>query len=134
MLALNDPRWKSLSHAYGAATDIPGFLTKATQDFRPGHKPGSAWFDLWSALCHQGDIYTASYAAFPHLVALAPGHLERKRYDPLFLAGCIELTHLEGRGPDLPTDLAGPYAEAVATGRVLAEAHLNSAWDGDSAS
>jgi hypothetical protein len=37
------------------------------------------YFSLWSALCHQGDVYTASYAAVPYLVdavlaSPSPGH------------------------------------------------------------
>jgi len=132
MLALDDPRWTALSHAYGPASDIPDLLTRAGQDFRPGHQPESTWFDLWSALCHQGDIYTASYAALPHLIAVAQGHLERKRYDPIFLSACIELARLEGRGPAIPTDLAPSYRQAVAMARTLAVENVSSAWDSDS--
>lgn len=29
------------------------------------------WFRLWSSLCHQGDVFTASIAAVPHLVKVA---------------------------------------------------------------
>ena len=132
MLELDDSRWATLTHAYGHAADIPPLLAKAGEDTRPGHEPGSTWFDLWSALCHQGDTYTASYAAVPHLIALAPGHLERKRYDPLFLTACIELARLEGRGPAIPSQLATSYTEALARGWALAQAHVGSAWDEDS--
>ena len=132
MLDLDDPLWATLTHAYGRATDIPPLLAKAGEDSSPGHEPGSTWFDLWSALCHQGDTYTASYAAVPHLIALAPSHLKRKRYDPLFLAACIELARLEGRGPTIPSQLAASYTEALARGLVLAQTHVASAWDEDS--
>lgn len=132
MLALNDPRWTTLAHAYGPAQDIPVLLAKAGQDFRPGHQHGSTWFDLWSALCHQGDTYSASYAALPHLVVMAPGHLRRDRYDPLLLSACIELARLEGRGPEIPADLADSYQQSVAEARALAEANVLSAWDPDS--
>ena len=27
------------------------------------------WFSLWSALAHQGDVYSASFAAVPHVIA-----------------------------------------------------------------
>ena len=132
MLELDDPRWATLSHAYGQAADIPHLLAGADEDARPGHQPGSTWFDLWSALCHQGDTYTASYAAVPHLVALAPGHLERKRYDPLLLAACIELARLEGRGPAIPQELASAYRDSIEQARSLAHRHLEAAWDADS--
>jgi hypothetical protein len=132
MLPLDDPQWSTLTHAYGPAADIPTLLAKARKDTRPGHEPGSTWFDLWSALCHQGDTYTASYAAVPHLVALAPSHLKQKRYDPLFLAACIELARLEGRGPAIPPQLGPSYTEAIDRGRALAQTNLISAWDEDS--
>ena len=132
MLAFDDPQWAILTHAYGPAADIPPLLAKAEEDTGTGNEPGSTWFDLWSALCHQGDTYTASYAAVPHLLALAPGHLKRKCYDPLFLAACIELARLEGRGPVIPPQLASAYSEAISRGRALAQATLTSAWDEDS--
>jgi hypothetical protein len=94
----------ALSHASGPAKDIPSLLTRAAHDVRPGYQQDSTWFDLWSALCHQDDIYTASYAAVPHLIALAAGHLQRRNYDPLLLSASIELARLEGRGPEIPSD------------------------------
>jgi len=96
MLALSDARWSSFTHAYGPAKDIPALLSRARDDTGQASKPGTAWFDLWSALCHQGDTYTASYAAVPHLVQLAPDQLKRQRYDALYLTACIELARLEG--------------------------------------
>jgi hypothetical protein len=132
MLEFNDPRWATLTHAYGSAANIPSLLTKATEDMRPGHQPGTTWFELWSALCHQGDTYTGSYAAVPHLVALAPEYLNRKQYDPLFLAACIELARLEGRGPAIPGELTPAYSEAIDRGRDLAQESIASAWDADS--
>lgn len=131
MLALSDSRWSSYTHAYGPAEDIPALLSRARDDTGPGHKPGTAWFDLWSALCHQGDTYTASYAAVPHLVQFAPDHLKRQRYDPLFLTACIELARLEGRGPPIPPALAAAYREAIHRARELAEASILSTWNAD---
>ena len=132
MLAINDPRWATLRHAYGHAADIPALLSRAGEDARPGHQAGTTWFNLWSALCHQGDAYTASYAAVPHLVRMASVCLERQQYDPLFLTACIELARLEDRGPLIPTDLAPSYRASIEEARSIAEAHLGSGWDPDS--
>ena len=132
VLPLSSPRWAALQHAYGAAEDIPPLLERARSEKRHGHEPDTPWFDLWSALCHQGDTYTASYAALPHLVAIAKLPLFKRRYDPLLLVGCIELARLEGRGPAVPEDLARAYARAVDEARLLAETALRSAWDADS--
>ncbi|GMA16810.1 hypothetical protein E5F05_16535 [Deinococcus metallilatus] len=74
-LPLDDPRWNELTNAYGSAGDIPVLL-------RELEKPSESWawddepmYSLWSSLWHQGDVYTASYAAVPYLldaVKLAP--------------------------------------------------------------
>ena len=87
--------WPALSHAYGPAADIPALLTMAETDTRGGHIAGSTWFDLWSALCHQGDTYSASYAAVPLLIRLAELPAYREKYDPLLLAASIEVSRLE---------------------------------------
>ena len=131
MLPLGDPRWAQLQHAYGPASDLPALLTRAATDPRPGHHRESAWFDLWSALCHQGDAYSASLAAVPHLVALAPEALRRNSYDPLLLAASIEQARLEGRAPDVPEELAEAYTAAIQTGRALAQGTLPQAWNED---
>lgn len=132
VLALDDPRWANLSTAYGPAVDLPNLLTLAAEDFRPGHEEQSNWFALWSALCHQGDVYTASYAALPHLVGLATERLQRRHHDPLHLAASIELSRLEGRGPAVPEDLIASYYQAVEVGRRLAERSVSAAWDRES--
>jgi len=131
VLPLRDSRWAQLRHAYGPASDIPALLTRAATDPRPGHQRESAWFDLWSALCHQGDAYSASFAAVPHLVALAPEALGRCSYDPLLLAASIEQARLEGRTPELPAELAEAYTAALQAGRQLAEQALPQAWNDD---
>ena len=131
MLELDDPRWGTLSHAYGLASDIPSLLTRARDESRPGHQSDSAWFDLWSALCHQDDVYSASYAVVPHLVGLARRHLARQQYDALLLCACIELARLEGRGPAIPLELASEYEDAIAQACLLAQTHLSLAWNAD---
>jgi len=132
MLALSSARWPELQHAYGAAKDLPSLLARAPSDRRPGSRPDSIWFQLWSALCHQGDVYSASYAAVPHLVAIAKLPAFQRRYDPLLLAASIELARLEKRGPAVPEDLAVDYQQAVVEARSLAEIGLRNAWDDDS--
>jgi len=122
--------WASLKHAYGPANDIPGLLAAAAADPRPGHKPGP-WFDLWSALCHQGDAYSASLAAVPLLVRLAPSQLAARRYDAVLLAASIEQARLEGRAPEIPAGSRDEYSAAIADGLSAAESALPHAWNKD---
>ena len=124
--------WRELRHAYGPATDIPELLTKAQTDTRRGHITDSTWFRLWSALCHQGDVYSASYAAVPHVVGLAELPAYRSNYDPLLLASNIEASRLEGRGPALASDIGAAYRYALQKGLILAQKELEAASDLDS--
>lgn len=131
MLPLTDPRWSELQHAYGAAGDVPALLTRAATERRPGDHRESAWFALWSRLCHQGDAYTASLAAVPHLIALAPEALSRRSYDPLLLAAGIEQARLEGRAPTVSQDSRSAYESAIEQGKQLASSALPGAWNSD---
>lgn len=68
MLSLHSPRWQELEHAYGTAADIPALLEQL--DSLPNDDGESEpWFAIWSALAHQGDVYSASFAAVPHVIA-----------------------------------------------------------------
>lgn len=76
--------WSRLTHAYGAAHDIPGLLDQA------GPAPADrVWSDLWSRLCHQGTVYTASYAALPALTEMARQWRAPQQFQPLLLAAAI---------------------------------------------
>lgn len=110
--------WSSLRHAYGAATNVPDLLAAAEQS---AAQVGSAWDDAWGHLCHQGTVYSASYAAIPLLAALvarAPVH----GYMPgLHLAGAILASN---DGPESSVDVRSRYASEVAAMRDIAEATL----------
>jgi|SRR6185369_991830 len=116
-----EAQWKDLGHAYGSASDIPELLLRAETDLRGGHEQDSTWFSLWSALCHQGDIYSASYAAVPHLVRLAQLAAYRGNYEPLWLAAHIELAHREGHGPALPASMATSYQRSLETALLISQ-------------
>jgi hypothetical protein len=76
--------WARLSHAYGSAEDIPGLLDRIETAPSAG-----LWNGLWSALCHQGTVYSASFAALPRLGAIAAARAGAERVSALVLAGSI---------------------------------------------
>lgn len=76
--------WAQLDHAYGDAADIPDLLDQA----RP-EAAQDVWQDLWSRLCHQGSVYTASYAAIPALAEKARSWTPPQCFEPLILAASI---------------------------------------------
>jgi hypothetical protein len=76
--------WSKVSHAYGSAEDIPALLDRIAS----GPKP-ELWSDLWSALCHQGSVYSASFAALPWLAGVAGSDDREQAVNALALAGAI---------------------------------------------
>ncbi|WNM30266.1 hypothetical protein RKE30_07525 [Streptomyces sp. Li-HN-5-11] len=76
--------WSQLHHAYGTAEDVPGLLDAVSPAPRD-----SGWTELWSRLCHQGTVYSASHAALPILRDMARQWSPADRQMPLVLAGAI---------------------------------------------
>ncbi|MEV7387102.1 hypothetical protein [Streptomyces sp. NPDC091215] len=76
--------WHRLTHAYGRADGIPGLFARLG-----GTEDDSVWSELWSALCHQGSVYDASWAALPTLTEIACGRAPGGPADALMLAGAI---------------------------------------------
>ena len=112
MLQLPSTRWAELTHAYGEASDIEEFLTRlATGD-------ETAIEDLSGSLVHQNSVYSASYAAVPHLVDIA-----RRLDDPdlkantLILVGQIasssDFRSNTGLAPDIDTAYRAALPEAL---------------------
>lgn len=118
--------WSKLNHAYGPASDIPKLLQAARRAPAPSDYRDEPWFSLWSALCHQGDVFTASYAAVPELMAIA----EARHTDPgvqcecLYLAAMIELERSVPEGlkppPVVPEELKTEHRMAIQRGATLA--------------
>ena len=141
MIELDDPRWPELSHAYGSAADLPELLRQLARATGPkiGYQ-SEPWFTLWSSLCHQGDVYDASYAALPHIVEIAVSAKEPIDFSFLQLPAAIEIARNSGNGPpvtecvavhrhedwDEPTLLSAVSALAAAKGHHrIAEAIMN---------
>ena len=95
--------WSQLTHAYGTAENVPGLLECARPD-----PENSAWNDLWSCLCHQGTVYSASFAVLPALTQIAREWSAADRAIPLILAGAIVSS------TDRPYDQADPFVSHAA--------------------
>jgi hypothetical protein len=130
MLPLDHPRWSELRHAYGAADDVPERLRALAAAPGPaGEIEQEPWYGLWSALCHQGNVFSASYAAIPHIVRIAiksPGPVDLSFFA---LPAAVEVARISGRGEAIPDDLGEAYRTALVD---LAEAvarHRFEPWD-----
>ena len=130
MIELHDPRWEKLSHAYGSAADTPELLRQLAGATGPNIRYDSdPWFTLWSSLCHQGDVYEASYAALPHIVEIAC--TAKSAIDCSFfqLPAAIEIARHGGKGPPVPVDLATAYNDAVSRLTECVALHRHEDWD-----
>lgn len=129
-MGLSDPTdWSMLPHAYGPAGDIPPLLRRLGVDPTPKNPNDEPWFTLWSALCHQGDVYSASYAAVPEIVHIglaAKGPIDIGFF---MLPACIEVARSTGHGPALSDAVTGPYRLALRQLHDCAYAHADDQWD-----
>jgi len=112
VLSLESERWSELQHAYGGAKDIPALL-KQLHGLPASDGEAEPWFFLWSALAHQGDVYSASFAAVPHVVAAlatAPSKAGESFFQfPAWVEICRAKNQVE-----VPPDLQGAYFESLA--------------------
>lgn len=120
MVSLDDEKWRELRHAYGSAEDVPALLRQLwAASGSPENYRDEPWFSLWSALCHQNDVYSASYAAVPHIVEIAatrPPH-DRREF-ALFTASIEADRHRETAAP-LPSELEADYFASIEKMRAL---------------
>ena len=124
MLDLQSSQWRQLHDAYGSAERIPDLLGKLAGHPSYTSYQSEPYFSLWSALCHQGDVYPAFYAALPHIVHVAEENPAKAHWDLVLLPTCIEIARLEGRGPELPPQLADAYNAAIVhLPKVIASMH-----------
>lgn len=128
MIDLSSNRWGKLQHAYGNAADIPGNL-KAIEGVPYSDEEEGPWLYLYSSLCHQFEIDTASYAAFPHIVLFAENAEPRLRFDYLSLASTIEAERcMTNFTPRFPQGLKEPYFQACEKAAILSVELLREKW------
>ncbi|MFD5161129.1 HEAT repeat domain-containing protein [Streptomyces hawaiiensis] len=94
---IDEVDWASLRHGYGSAEDVPGLL-RGLASADPAERQ-TALDGLYGAVHHQGDVYDATVACVPFLLALAVREEVPDR------AGVVELLvsigDIGGAGDDL---------------------------------
>ncbi len=112
MLSLVDPRWHELAQAYGSAEDVPRVLAALASTTETGAQ-SELWFALWKMLHQPNEAFSASYAAAPHLVALAARGDVDTCARAVHLVTRIELSRRAPGAATMPPDLLASYAEAI---------------------
>lgn len=113
--------WSHLSHAYGSAGDIPALLDRIASESNVDR-----WNDLWSALCHQGSVYSASFAALPWLAGVAGSEDRAQAVNALTLAGAIMAGSAQPHGAG---NVRARYAAEVESLLAVVNQHLRAAPD-----
>lgn len=111
MIPLDSPDWADFHHAGGCAADVPQLLEAIAVSGPVNRDWDGPWHQLWERLCNQDCVFTASYAALPHLVSLAV--IPAVATDCLALAAAIAAHQTDARSPAIPDRLAPPYADAL---------------------
>jgi hypothetical protein len=129
MLSLDSHRWGELKHAYGTAGNIPALL-RQLGDLPSSKNDAEPWLTLWSALAHQGNVYSASFAAVPHVVhalASAPSRADHSYFQfPAWVEICRARNQVE-----IPEDLRASYLESLAQLPAHVAAASNRSWESD---
>ena len=127
MLSLDSDRWAELQHAYGSAADIPALLVELRRLPRSGGE-AEPWFTIWSALAHLGDVYSASFAAVPHVIealAIDPPNADSAYFQ---FPAWVEICRVR-KSAAVPNDLRDAYFGSLNRLPTLAAAAAAVPWD-----
>lgn len=127
MLSLDDPRWFELQHAYGEAVDIP-VLLKQLADVPSSENNNEPWFSIWSALAHQGDVYSASFAAVPHVIEALASAPMRADFTYFQFPAWVEICRVK-KSVSVPEDIASAYFDSLSRLPALVAAASPRKWD-----
>jgi hypothetical protein len=129
MLSLDSPLWRELRHAYGVASDTPALL-RQLQSLPDSSGESEPWFSLWSSLAHQGDVYSASFAAVPHVVRALATAPTSASFTYFQFPAWVEICR-QNHGAPIPPELEAAYFSALAELPGLVAAASARPWDAD---
>ena len=129
MLSLESLRWAELQHGYGSATDIPALIEKLV-GLPSASDRSEPWFSIWSALAHQGDVYSASFAAVPHVIRILETSPLKAGAVYFQFPAWVEICRKK-KGVKVPEDLAPAYFEALSKLPALVAAASDREWDAE---
>jgi hypothetical protein len=86
------------------------------------------WFSLWSALAHQGDVHSASFAAVPHVIEALASAPSRADFSYFQFPAWVEACRVKN-GVPVPEDIAPAYFESLSRLPALVAAAASREWD-----
>jgi hypothetical protein len=130
MLSLESTRWEQLTQAYGSAEDVPRLL-EALACIGTESAREEVWFALWRTLYRPGEVYSASYAAVPHLLDISRVFSLRERAQGVHLVTRIEVARRALASAPIPDDVIAAYAKAVEDLPEFVAASTDESWPAD---
>jgi hypothetical protein len=127
VLSLDSPKWSELIHAYGAATNIPDLL-RQLEAMPPYEGENEPWFSIWSALAHQGDVYSASFAAVPHVVRVLSEAPDKADFSYFQFPAWVEICR-QKKSVAIPGELEADYFAALRQLPALVARAADREWD-----
>jgi hypothetical protein len=106
-------------------------LLQSLYEFPPESRPhAEPWHTLWSSLYHQGDVYSASFAAVPVILDAIATRPRSATLSYFRLPVCIELARVAHHF-EVPADLRKPYFAAITRLPALVAEASAASWDAD---
>ena len=103
-------------------------LLKQLADLPSSENDKEPWFSIWSALAHQEDVYSASFAAVPHVIeALASAPLKAD-FAYFEFPAWVEVCRVKNK-VSIPEDIACAYFESLSRLPALVAAAASRPWD-----
>ena len=127
MLSLESPKWSELLHAYGVASDIPDLL-RQLETMPPAEGEKEPWFSIWSSLAHQGDVYSASFAAVPHVVRILAQAPDQADFSYFQFPAWVEICR-QKKSVSIPQELEADYFSALRQLPSLVAAAADREWN-----
>lgn len=112
MLELDSNQWQNLEDAQGNAQSIALLLQDLQTAPPPEDFEQEPWYSLWNRLCNDNTVYTASYAAFPHIIEIANITAQDKK-EHIILASSIEIYRHQANAPAIPKFLEKSYKKSL---------------------
>ena len=131
-LDLASPRWRELQQAYGSAEDI-GRLLEALYSIDDENERTELWYGAWATLCPDGRVFSAAYAAVPHILRIVEKREFTERVTGMHLVTQVEVSRHAPGAPGIDDDLIVAYATSIESlPHRVAELHRMT-WDSSAA-
>jgi hypothetical protein len=104
--------WEKLEHAYGTAENIPALLEKLASYPSEDSYEDEPWFSLWSSLYHQGDIYSASFAAVLEIIRYLSLSPQEATFSFFALPASVEIARAKNK-ISVPSEISNAYFDSI---------------------